>query len=90
LLTNDERKFVTLPLRDFHQYVDLPTSSIGGWTDGDRGSDIFGLDPRYEVDDSGSGSEVSGALLDGTEGAEETVETEVPEASHEDRGQVGV
>lgn len=89
-LVSGERKFITLALRDFYVYVRLPESSIGGWTDGDRGSDIFGLNPRYEVDDSGGGSEVSGALLDGAEGAEETVEAEVPEEAHEDRGHTGV
>lgn len=86
-LVNGERKFITLPLRDFYMYVDLPTSSIGGWTDGDRGRDRTGLNARYEVDHSGGGGEVSGSLLDGSEGTEEAVEAQVPEAPHEDRRQ---
>lgn len=42
-LTNGERKFVTLPLRDFYDYIDLPVSSIGGWTDGEVGTDEAGM-----------------------------------------------
>lgn len=50
-LTSKERRFITLPLVDFYLYVDLPESSIGGWTDGDHGSDYAGLDARYKVVD---------------------------------------
>lgn len=74
-LQNGERKFITLSLRDFYKYVNLPESSIGGWTDGDRGRDRTGLNARYEVDHSGSSEEVRETVLDGTESLEETVET---------------
>lgn len=78
-LKSGERKFITLSLREFYEYVDLPESSIGGWTDGDIGSDYTGLNARYEVDHSGSSEQVSGELLDGPEGAEVSVETGLPE-----------
>lgn len=68
-LTSGDRKFITLPLVDFYLYVDLPESSIGGWTDGYRGSDHAGLDSRYAIVDKGSSKPVSGSVLDGTEGA---------------------
>lgn len=74
-LTNNKRHFVTLPLVDFYKYVELPESSIGGWTDGDRGSDYSGLNARYEVDHSGSDESVSDQLQLSTEGSEETMET---------------
>jgi hypothetical protein len=38
-LTSGERKFVTKPLAEFYDYVNLPSSSIGGWTDGEKGTD---------------------------------------------------
>jgi hypothetical protein len=72
-----DRKFITLPLRDFYQYVDLPTSSIGGWTDGDRGSDRTGLNARYEIVHSGGAEEVHSRVLDGPEGPAEAMETPV-------------
>jgi len=49
-LISGEGKFVTIPLVEFYNYVTLPVSSIGGWTDGDRGKDLSGLKARYEVD----------------------------------------
>lgn len=72
-LTNGERTFVTKPLQDFHTYVDLPESSIGGWTDGDRGLDSAGHFARYALDDSVGSEEVSGELQQRSEGAEKTV-----------------
>ena len=57
-LTNGERQFLTLALTDFHKYITLPESNIGGWTDGEVGSDHAGLDARYKVVDQGSGDEV--------------------------------
>lgn len=57
-ITSGERYFITLPLVEFHQYIDLPESDIGGWTSGDRGSDYAGLDPRYKVVDQGSDKSV--------------------------------
>lgn len=74
-LTNGSRRFVTLALRDFYKYVTLPESSIGGWTDGDRGSNSSGLDPRYALDHSGDSEEASSELQLGTESVEEVVET---------------
>jgi hypothetical protein len=59
-----DRKFITLPLRDFYQYVDLPTSSIGGWTDGEKGTDRSGLNPRYEIVHSGGAEQVHSRELD--------------------------
>lgn len=50
-LTSGKKFFITLPLKEFHLYVDLPESSIGGWTDGEQGSDLAGLDPRYMIVD---------------------------------------
>lgn len=47
-LTNGERKFVTKALADFYTYVDLPESSIGGWTEGDRGTDSM-MDKRLDI-----------------------------------------
>ena len=73
-LTNKERKFVTLPLVDFYEFVTLPESSIGGWTDGDRGLDRAGHFTRYALDDSSDGNEASGELQYGSEGAKEAVE----------------
>jgi hypothetical protein len=77
------RKFITLPLVEFYRFVDLPESSIGGWTDGNRGSDYSGLNARYEVDHSGSEETVSNELQLSTESAEEVVEKQVPEAREE-------
>lgn len=76
-LISGDRKFVTLPLVDFYRYVELPESSIGGWTDGNRGSDYTGLNARYEVDHTGSSEPVSSELFDGTERVEEAVATEL-------------
>lgn len=47
-LTSGERKFVTLPLRDFYMYIDLPESSIGGWTEGELGTDEAGMRAHLE------------------------------------------
>ena len=79
-LRSGDRKFITLPLREFYVYVDLPVSSIGGWTDGDRGRDSTGLNARYEIDDNGSVEEIRETVLDGTEGTEEIVDSRVPES----------
>jgi hypothetical protein len=47
-LTSGKRRFITLPLVEFYRFIDLPESSIGGWTDGDRGTDLHGgLNERY-------------------------------------------
>ena len=73
-LTNEERKFITLPLADFYRFVTLPESSIGGWTDGDRGHDRAGHFARYALDDSGDSSEAPGELQHSAEGVEEAVE----------------
>ncbi len=80
-LTNGKRKFITLPLLEFHRYIELPESSIGGWTDGDRGSSSTGLNARYEVDHSGGSDSVSDELQLSTESTEEIVETRVLEAA---------
>lgn len=74
-LTNGKREFLTLPLSLFHEYIKLPESSIGGWTDGDHGSDSAGHHARYALDDSGDSDETSGSVLDGAEGAAGTLET---------------
>lgn len=68
-LESGERLFVTKPLRDLYVYIDLPESSIGGWTDGDRGSDSTGHFARYALDDSGDSEEASGELQRSAEGA---------------------
>lgn len=68
-LTNGERMFITKPLSQFYEYVQLPESSIGGWTDGDRGRDSTGHFTRYALDDSGDGEEVSGELQRSAESA---------------------
>jgi hypothetical protein len=73
-LTNGKRKFITLPLAEFHRFIELPESSIGGWTDGDRGSDYSGLNARYETNHSGGGEEISDELQLSAESTEETVE----------------
>lgn len=57
-LSNGDKRFVTLSLSDFYKFIDLPQSSIGGWTDGEVGSDYAGLDPRYKVVDQGGGESV--------------------------------
>jgi hypothetical protein len=80
-LDSGERKFITLSLGKFYEYVQLPESSIGGWTDGDRGSDYSGLNSRYEVDHSGSSEALPDELQLGTESAEATVESGVAESS---------
>lgn len=79
-LESGDRKFVTLALTDFYRYVKLPESSIGGWTDGHRGSDYTGLNARYEVDHSGGSESVSSELFDGTERIEEAVASELAAA----------
>ena len=79
-LIGGTRKFVTVALVDFYRYVELPESSIGGWTDGYRGSDSAGLNSRYETDDTGSDDSLSNELQLGAESVEETVATRVPEA----------
>jgi len=78
-LTSGERKFITVPLAQFYEYIDLPESSIGGWTDGDRGSDYSGLDSRHEIVNPGSGKEVRSELQLGAESTEESVEARVSE-----------
>jgi hypothetical protein len=83
-LTGGRRSFITLPLTRFHEYVILPDSSIGGWTDGDRGSDSSGLNARYEVDHSGGDDSLPDELQLSAESTEEVVETQVSEAK-EDR-----
>jgi hypothetical protein len=72
-LTSGERLFITKPLQDFYQYIDLPESSIGGWTDGDRGRDSTGHFTRYALDDSVGSESLSGELQQRTESAEEPV-----------------
>lgn len=74
-LSSEERKFITLPLADFYRFVTLPESSIGGWTDGDRGHDRSGHFARYALNDSGDGKAASGELQHSAEGAEKAVET---------------
>jgi len=74
-LTSGERKFVTLPLADFYEFVTLPESSIGGWTDGDRGHDRSGHFTRYALNDSGDSEETQGELQHSSESVEEAVET---------------
>jgi hypothetical protein len=73
-LSNLERKFVTLPLSEFYRFVSLPESSIGGWTDGDRGSDNSGHFSRYAIDHSGGSEEIPGELQRGAKGDAEIVE----------------
>jgi len=85
-LTSGKRQFITLPLSEFHRFISLPESSIGGWTDGDRGSDYSGLNARYETNHSGSEEPVSDELQLSTESTEETVEAQVPEASEDRQG----
>lgn len=58
-LTNGERRFITLPLRDFYLYIDLPVSSIGGWTDGEVGTDETGMKAHVEKYGS-NGPDISG------------------------------
>lgn len=57
-LTSGDRRFITLALRDFYQYVKLPTSSIGGWTEGKLGTDQANQAhlEKYKIGDSGSDS----------------------------------
>lgn len=85
-LTSGKRKFITLPLSEFHRFITLPESSIGGWTDGDRGSDYSGLNARYEIDHSGSEESVSDELQLSAESTEEIVATEVPDATEDRTG----
>lgn len=47
-LKNGDRKFITLPLQHFHEYIELPVSSIGGWTTGERGIET-NYDPRSKI-----------------------------------------
>ena len=76
-LTNGERKFITLPLLEFYRFVQLPESSIGGWVDGDHGSDYTGLNARYEANHTGGSESVSSELFDGTERIEDSVASAV-------------
>jgi hypothetical protein len=73
-LTNGEKAFITKALSQFHDFIELPESSIGGWTDGHRGSDSSGHFTRYALDDSGDGDEVRSELQHGSESTEEAVE----------------
>lgn len=88
-LINGRRKFITLPLVDFYKYIILPESSIGGWVDGDHGSDYSGLNARYEVDHRGSDESLSDELQHSTEVAEDAVEARLPEEA-EGRQETGV
>lgn len=72
-LSSGERVFLTKPLQDFYEYVELPESSIGGWTDGDIGTDSSGHESRYAIDDSGGSEPVSGEVQHGTKSVEEVV-----------------
>lgn len=47
-LANGERSFVTRSLADFYKLVDLPESSIGGWTEGNKGTDTA-MDKRLDI-----------------------------------------
>ena len=76
-LIGGKRKFITLGLVDFYKYIELPESSIGGWTDGNRGSDYSGLNARYEVDHSGSEESLPDELQLSTEVIAESVEARV-------------
>lgn len=67
-LTSDEVKFITLPLTEFYDYVQLPESKLGGLVDGDYGSDIQRHLAGYALDDSVSSEPVRGELQHGTEG----------------------
>ena len=78
-LIGGTRKFVTVSLVEFYKHVELPESSIGGWTSGDRGSDSAGLNSRYEANDTGSDESLSNELQLGAEGATKTVAARVPE-----------
>jgi hypothetical protein len=73
-LLGERRQFLTLPLSEFHRFISLPESSIGGWTDGNRGSDYSGLNSRYETDDTGSDESISDELQLSPESIEKTVE----------------
>lgn len=88
-LTNGTRKFITQPLLEFYRLVELPESSIGGWTDGDRGSDYSGLNARYEVDHSGSEESLPDELQLSAESASEAVAAQIPEEK-QDRTDAGV
>lgn len=79
-LTSGKRQFITLPLREFHRFISLPESSIGGWTDGDRGSDYSGLNSRYETNNQGSGEPVSDELQLSAKGVAEAMAARVPES----------
>lgn len=80
-LTSGDRKFITLPLVDFYQYVGLPESSIGGWTDGGRGSDHSGLNARYEADHSGGGEAIPDELQQRTKSVAATMESGVAKST---------
>jgi hypothetical protein len=57
-LQNTEVRFITLALRDFHQYVILPSTTVGGWTEGEKGHDRANLEhlEKYNIGDTGSDS----------------------------------
>ena len=47
-LTNGDRHFITKSLSEFYDYVELPESSIGGWTEGNKGKDVA-ADKRLDM-----------------------------------------
>ncbi len=55
-LKSGDKTFVTRSLAEFHDLVKLPESSIGGWTEGERGSDAANLAhlKRYAQEDDDS------------------------------------
>lgn len=88
-LTNGKRQFITQPLLEFYRLVELPESSIGGWTDGDRGSDHSGLNARYEINHSRGEESLSDELQLSAESASEAVATPIPDET-KDRQDAGV
>jgi hypothetical protein len=62
-LTNGERSFITLPLMQFYDYIELPRSTIGGWTEGELGTDEAGMRAhleRYRQDDGNQDNDKAG------------------------------
>lgn len=61
-LTNEDTRFITLPLTQFYEYVQLPESKLGGLVDGNYGSDIQRHLSGYALDDSGDSPEAQREL----------------------------
>lgn len=66
-LSSKEVRFITLPITQFYDYVQLPESKLGGLVDGNYGSDIQRHVAGYALDDRSGSEEAQGELQHSSE-----------------------